>query len=133
MTGHEDIIAMRRAGRRPGSVWITDSDDEYSRRTARDWRHHRAVNGHQAAHIRLTAEDIPGALDLRCLRGLQVHISTDRGPARFDQLLEACRKADSRAVAGLKGGVVVRWVRDDEKNAYSPDFSNPKDRSADHG
>lgn len=104
MTGDQALIEFRRAGGKPHGVWITDSDDDYSRVTAREWPHRpNSWTGEYAAHIRLDANDIPGALDLRCCVGLECHLSSDRGRARFDQIFDALVAAGASAVIGLNG------------------------------
>lgn len=102
MTGERALVAMRRSGRNPAGVWATDSDDAYARTTARQWPMHRHERtGHQAAHLRLDANDIPEALDLRCVVGLTCHVSTDRGPTRFTRIFDAFVAAGAAVVVGV--------------------------------
>lgn len=107
MTGERALIAMRRAGRNPAGVWVTDSDDAYSRITAREWPMHRHdQSGHQAAHLRMDANDIPEALDLRCVVGLACHVATDRGPTRFARISDALIAAGAAVVVGVNNNEV---------------------------
>lgn len=110
MTGERPLIAMRRAGRNPDGVWITDSDDFYSRVTAREWPMHRYEQrgkpSHQAAHLRIEAGDIPEALDLRCVVGLTCVVATDRGTTRFDRLFDALVAAGAAVVVGVQDNKV---------------------------
>lgn len=102
MTGDRPLIAMRRSGMHPAGVWVTDSDDQYARITAREWPLHREEQrGHQAAHLRIEASDIPEALDLRCVVGLTCHVATDRGATRFTRIFEALIAAGAAAVVGV--------------------------------
>lgn len=102
MTGDKTLIAMRRAGVTPGGVWLTDSDDHYARGTARSWSQHRErVSGHQAAHLRIEAADIPAALDLRCVVGLTCHVASDRSEARFNRIFDALLAAGAAVVVGV--------------------------------
>jgi hypothetical protein len=115
MTGDQALIAMRRAGANPYGVWVTDSDDEYSRATAREWPRHRDLKtGHQAAHIRLDANDIPEALDLRCVVGLTCHVATDRSATRFDRIFDALITAGAGIVVGVHNDQVRMHRREQE-------------------
>jgi len=107
MTGDRPLIAMRRRGRNPDGVWITDSDDFYSRTTSREWPMHcEPTSGHQAAHLRIEANDIPEALDLRCVVGLTCIVETDRGSTRFNRLFDALVAAGAATVVGVDNNVV---------------------------
>lgn len=107
MKGQAQLIAMRSAGKVPVAVWVTDSDDTYSRETARDWHQHANISdGQHHAHLRIEASDIPDVLDLRCVVGLNCHIATDRGQTRFERLFEAFKAAGARAVIGVCDGSV---------------------------
>lgn len=113
MTGDRPLIAMRRAGANPAGVWIADSDDHYARVTSRDWTQHRdEQSGHRAAHIRLDANDIPEALDLRCVVGLTCHVSTDRGATRFDRIFDALIAAGAAVVVGVHNDEVRMYTRE---------------------
>lgn len=102
MTGERALIAMRRRGRNPAGVWVTDSDDAYARITAREWPGNSELkSGHQAAHLRFDANDIPEALDLRCVVGLTCHVATDRGTTRFNRIFEALIAAGAAVVVGV--------------------------------
>lgn len=118
MTGDQALIDMRMRGRSPNGVWITDSDDEYSRLTAREWpAHGRPATArqpaHQAAHIRLVPDDIPEVLDLRCVVGLPCHVATDRGATRFTRIFDALIAAGASAVIG---------VHDDQVRVHHPNL-----------
>ncbi|MEJ7685650.1 MAG: hypothetical protein WKG52_00875 [Variovorax sp.] len=116
MTGDKQLIAMRRARRVPRAVWITDSDDAYSRATARDWHlHPSTADGQYHAHLRIDAADIPHALDLRCLVNLEVHIACDRGAERAHRLFDAVMAADASAVIALINNEVVLHRRQPER------------------
>lgn len=115
MRGHDQLLAMRRANRRPAAVWITDSDDEYSRVTARDWANEpNRTDGRVHAHIRIEATDIPEALDLRCLVGLEVHVSSDRGAARHHRIFDSVLDAGAAAVIAVIGDEAQMQYRQPE-------------------
>lgn len=108
MTGHEALKQMRLQHRRvPRAVWITDSDDHYARETAMKWPDHRNVFDHNYhAHIRVEANDVPEALDLRCVVGLVCHVSGDRTSSRTRRLFQALIDANASVVVGLIDGEV---------------------------
>ncbi len=117
MTGHEPLIAMRMEGRKPAGVWITDADYDFARRNAGDWPEHCCWHtGHQAAHIRLTADDIPEALDLRCVVGLTCHVHTERGERRFGRIFDALIAAGASVVAGVHNDQVRVHRKTQEMN-----------------
>lgn len=116
MNGHKSLVAMRVANDAPRSVWITDSDDTYSRKTARQWVDEpNIVDGKFDAHIRLEAGDIPGALDFRCVAGLECHIASDRSARRFHQIFEAVKEAGARVAVGVCDGH-VEFYEQETKN-----------------
>jgi hypothetical protein len=107
MTGERALIAMRRSGRNPAGVWVTDSDDTYARTTAREWPYHWDwKTRHHTAHLRFDANDIPEALDLRCVVGLNCHVATDRGATRFNRIFDALIAAGAAVVVGVHDDLV---------------------------
>lgn len=118
MTGDQALIAMRRKGVNPEGVWVIDSDDHYSRTTARAWPENRDLaSGHQAAHLRIETADIPDALDFRCVVGLTCHVASDRGESRFDRIFEALLAAGAAVVVGVHNDR-VRLQRQGEEAIY---------------
>lgn len=106
MKGHEHLVQLRREGRKPHSVWITDSDDYYTKQTAAEWDVRPSTSGKLFAHIRIEASDLPEELELHFLKGLQCHVASDRGDTRFLRLFQAACDAGASAVAGLSAGEV---------------------------
>lgn len=95
MTGHEELRHMRRDGRIPRAVWITDGDDI----RARDWNAEvNCTDEQRHAVISLAAGDIPEATDFRACIGLEVHIAGERGEARAKRLHAALIEAGARRV-----------------------------------
>lgn len=95
MIGQEALRRMRRAKRIPRCVWITDGDDV----RAVDWSseiNHADQRRH--AVIALAETDIPGAMDFRCVVGLEVHVAAERGESRARRLHAALIEADARLV-----------------------------------
>lgn len=94
MTGQDALLKMRRGGMVPDCVWVCDDDTAASVRSARDW--HTQPNpftGKLAAHIRLTATDIPETLDFRLLVGLRVHLTCHRSASRARRVFDAMAAA----------------------------------------
>lgn len=107
MTGHDALLKLRRSGLKPACVWVLDDDEPASAQIARDW--HTEPNAFAQklfAHIRLVAADVPEALDLRCVVGLQVHLTCDRGPARAKRVFNAIAAADPAFLIAVHGGEV---------------------------
>ena len=59
--------------------------------------------GRYHARLRLTTDDIPEALDLRCIVGLEVHMDCQRSPARARRLFDALVGAGARKVISVQG------------------------------
>lgn len=86
MRGHEKLIEMRRAGKVPQIVFVND----YPCKT--DWFE-------TGEHVTLcTAGDSITLLDLRCLVGLRVSISSPN-ESRAKALAEHCKAAGAATVA----------------------------------
>lgn len=99
MNGHQQLLAMRRAGRVPQCVWLEDgpcvqSSDWHEQANPFTQQHH--------AHIRVAADDIPEALDLRCLVGLTVHVVSQRDKGREERLWRAA--VDAGAATAIACG-----------------------------
>jgi hypothetical protein len=88
MRGHEEILAMRRAGDKPACVWL------------QDWV------GDPLDYMVTVGGDVPELLDLRFLINLLVTVESDDRP-RLIRLLEATRTAQ----AGRTVGVLAQRTR----------------------
>lgn len=107
MNGHKELVAMRRAGVQPRSVYLTDSDDAYTIATAATWHWHpHCQTGEAVAHIRIERTDLPEELNLHCLAGLECHVSSSRSDDRFMRIFQAVCDAGASAVAGVSAGEV---------------------------
>jgi hypothetical protein len=97
MRGHEPIIAMRKAGTTPKTVFIND----YPCHTSLDWHDPGQAYGEgwpaDDATVS-TAGDAISSLDLRFLVGLTVSISS-HSEGRAKALFEACKQAGAKTVA----------------------------------
>lgn len=114
MTGHEPLLQMRRAGRKPACVWVLDDDSAETRTLASDWQTFpNAFSQKYHAHIRLNADDVPEAMDFRCLVGLQVHLSSSRGKARARRIFDAIAAASPDMVLAVQGDDF--WIHQGEK------------------
>ena len=109
MYGHEPIIKMRLAGRRPGAVFI----DDHPCPVARDWHNPGRKYGERwpADYPSVcTHGDLMSSIDLRFLVGLRVHISaTNRGRAKA--LFEKAKAAGAAMVVATDGD----WIEHFEK------------------
>lgn len=85
MYGHEPLIAMRKAGRKPSMVFLSDFPGKPN------WQEHGDYPEISVYH------DVPERADLRFLVNLNVNI-TASSKDRAKALLEACRKAGANSV-----------------------------------
>lgn len=85
MTGDQEIIAMRRAGRKPAYVWVSDFRD-------------CVMDGFTVR----VAGDTPELLDLRFLFGVTA-IVEGQDAARVDRIANACATVAHRVVASTLG------------------------------
>jgi hypothetical protein len=109
MTGHEPLLRMRRAGKRPQCVMVYDDDATICVQAAAQW--HEQPNPYAQrffACIRMTREDIPETLDLRCVVGLEVHLDCQRSESRAKRVFDALVKAGAAAVVSVQGNDV--WL-----------------------
>lgn len=101
MRGHEAVLAMRRVGATPASVWIDDTGGPYT-----SVSHPR--NGWQLnsarANVEVLEDENPLRLDLRFCVGLTVHAQCN-DPKRLASLeARAMECGASRVVGSVFGG-----------------------------
>lgn len=92
MRGHEQLIALRRAGKAPGLVFVHIGRDPM--RTWCDWA---SWSAH--AHLEVDPTESIATLDLRCLVGLTVMVS-GLDEHRVLALHEACVAASAKRAIG---------------------------------
>lgn len=115
MTGHEPLLQMRRSGVKPDCAWVMDDDAPDNLVTARSWHESPNEFTHKyQAHIHTKAADIPEALDLRCLVGLQVHLICARGADRCKRLFDAIAAAKPALLIATHGDEI--WTHTEQKN-----------------
>jgi hypothetical protein len=86
-----------------------DDDSAATRQIASDWQTFpNAFSEKYHAHIRLNADDVPEAMDFRCLIGLQVHVSSVRGVDRQKRIFDAVAAAGPDLVLAAQGDDL--WV-----------------------
>ena len=92
MTGQDQILVLRRGGRAPVTVWLTDERGA-------------PLDG---STVYVAPDDVPELLDLRFLVGLTVLVDGDTD-ARVDRLTRACVAAKARRGGQhLRGDRIVR-------------------------
>lgn len=110
MTGQDALLKMRRTRRRPVAVFVVDGDSEYDRTRAGDWQSEPNPFAQKAfGHIRVLANDLPEALDFRCLVGLHVVLQADRGDARAMRLFSAVKAAEPAFLIAVVGDEVLTF------------------------
>ena len=107
MIGHMPLVEIRKAGMRPKAVWVWVGMD------GKKWASSWADFEDHLAHPQVCIEDKDniGALDLRLLVGMQVHID-----GNDDRVLEAhlaSLKAGAKDVFTLWNGELI-WDRGEE-------------------
>ena len=90
MTGQEKILALRRAGRSPRTVWVHDS----------------LVNLRDGATVCLSPQDVPEQQDWRFLVGLNVLVYCEDA-ARLSRIAAACAPFSKRVIAHLHSAAPV--------------------------
>jgi hypothetical protein len=109
MNGHQTIIQMRIAGKKPSIVFLND----YPCKT--DW-----FETGDHATVEISPSDVPEWADMRFLVGLMVAVA-GHDEKRLKRLFEACKKAGAVTVAAC---VVDKSVGKLFKTAtYSPGWS----------
>lgn len=98
MRGHEPLLAMRRRGMRPPSVWLTDAPQPkpLADGTRLDWW---AFGKLLPAEVTLEPGDHPLRTDLRFVVGMTVHLHLD-DPERLRAFARACIDAGAVRVFG---------------------------------
>jgi len=103
MTGHRPLIEMRLAGYMPKSAFVTvlEARPAWGSFTHPD----KAMEMGGAPDIVILPDDNPATVDLRCLRGVVVHIagnSRDRTVAALERIAEF---EPAKAIAGGDWGL----------------------------
>lgn len=97
MIGHLPILAMRRSGRKPNAVWVSDFPDCMLA---------ESITDSQTVRV---AGDTPELLDLRFLLGVeQVHVEGP-DPDRVRRVAAACQAFAKVVVASTMQVVNSRW------------------------
>ena len=92
MTGHQPLIAMRMAGKRPAYVSLWDEPGI-------DFAKHPELQAFP--DVRITPEDVPERLDLRFVVGLPVVVTVSDND-RLKRLVLACERAGAASVYGVR-------------------------------
>lgn len=95
MTGHDEILAMRRAGSKPAFVWVTD--------------HAKVIPSDHT--VRIAPADVPEQLDLRFVVGTTVLVEGE-SQARVDRIAAVCQRFASRVITATSHGRTVDRITD---------------------
>lgn len=71
MRGQESILNLRLHGTKPSAVFVYVLDREPTRGA---YDAEAAISNAMFPEIEIGASEVPGLLDLRCLRGVRVHV-----------------------------------------------------------
>lgn len=108
MTGHQQLLAMRRKGFKPRGVFVVDG----KALEAATWHQHpNPYSGGQFhAEIQIDEHDVPEALDLRVLIGMSVWLQGERGDERTTRLFDAICAAKPFAVGAVLSNSLIRFT-----------------------
>jgi hypothetical protein len=95
--GHDQLIAMRRAGAAPSIVFVETDDAMWA--NTRDWH----ADAPDRAQLRVEASDRPARLDLRCLVGLTVWVNGSDSRRVFDVAAACEQHKAGRVIASVAG------------------------------
>lgn len=113
MKGADAVFAMRRAGKRPKGVWITQTESPYCLM----WQKYDDL--HAYPEIEILATENPESLDLRFIVGLTAHVS-GKTYQSGKRLHHALLKSGAKRVITVVGGVLIDSEHG-ESNDYVPD------------
>jgi hypothetical protein len=115
MTGHQQLLAMRRRGFKPASVWVVDGKGPCSA----DWHAEPSpYSGQFHAEIQLDANDVPEALDLRLLVGMNVWLVGERGDERTARVFDAICTAKPFVAGTVLSDSLLRFTPEHGKFHY---------------
>lgn len=103
MTGHEGLIRMRKAGKRPESVWIWLGTNPLS--VAALWTD--LSDFWAFPEVDISPKDKIETLDLRFLVGLQVHIDGNDTPERLLKMHRQVTLSGAESVFTLVNGDLI--------------------------
>ena len=107
MTGHQQLLAMRRKGFKPRGVFVVDGVAP----EAAIWhRNPNSYSGQLHAEIQIDASDVPEALDLRVLVGMSVWLQGERSDERTKRLFDAICAAKPFAVGAVLSNSLIRFT-----------------------
>jgi hypothetical protein len=115
MTGHQQLLAMRRKGFKPAGVCVVDGVSIF----ARDWHEEpNSYDGQFHAEVQIDEHDIPEALDLRFLIGLSVVLVGERGDARARRVFDAICAAKPFVAGTVLSDSLIRFTPEHGKFHY---------------
>ncbi|MFY2599441.1 hypothetical protein ACOTHJ_21290 [Achromobacter xylosoxidans] len=106
MNGQIAVLAMRKRGQRPSDVFVLVLDAEPTARgfmAAED-----SINCGGFPEIDISPTDVPSLLDLRCLRGVRVHVC-GRNAQRVRAVANHVREFEPTEILAVADGAILRW------------------------
>lgn len=106
MNGQIALLAMRKRGQRPSDVFVLVLDAEPQQRgfMAAD----EAINCGGFPEIDISPSDVTNLLDLRCLRGVRVHIC-GCDAQRVRAVANHVREFEPSEILAVADGNILRW------------------------
>ncbi|CCJ51962.1 hypothetical protein [Bordetella bronchiseptica] len=106
MTGHEILLTLRLRGQKPSDVFVMVLDTEPVKRgfmAAED-----SINCGGFPEIDISSSDVPNLLDLRCLRGVRVHVC-GCDAQRVRAVANRVRDFEPSEILAVADGSIIRW------------------------
>ncbi|ARP90304.1 hypothetical protein CAL14_08405 [Bordetella genomosp. 9] len=106
MTGDKALIRARLQGFTPADVFVVVLDVEPSKRGFRAAEESLELTG--IPEIDVGPKDIPGTLDLRCIRGARVHVCGEDS-RRVRAVASRARLFQPAEILAAVDGAILRW------------------------
>jgi hypothetical protein len=100
MKGADAVFAMRRAGKRPNGVWITQTESPYCLM----WQKYDDLQAYP--EIEILSNENPESLDLRFVVGLTAHVC-GKDYFTVEKLHNALLKAGAKRVITVVGEIII--------------------------
>lgn len=106
MTGDKALTRARLLGFTPADVFVVVLDDQPARRGFLDAEQSLDLTGQP--EIDIAPADIPGTLDLRCIRGVRVHVC-GMDSRRVRAVASRARTFQPSEILAVADGAILRW------------------------
>lgn len=106
MTGDKALTRARLEGQTPADVFVVVLDTEPAKRGFVAAEESLELTG--IPEIDIAPRDVPGTLDLRCIRGVRVHVCGEDG-RRVRAVASRARLFQPAEILAAVDGAILRW------------------------